>query len=87
MSSKEFTPTMVNAVFENLKLKNPKQNFTVGIDDDVTHLSLNLDNTIKELICREVEGAAYFTYVMCRLPRYPRAQTMSKAFVNYGKGR
>nr|WP_321233890.1 thiamine pyrophosphate-dependent enzyme [uncultured Psychroserpens sp.] len=40
LSSKEFTPTMVDAVFNNLKSKNPKNNFTVGILDDVTQLSL-----------------------------------------------
>jgi len=40
LSSKEFTPGMVKAIVENLKLTRPKNNFTIGIDDDVTKLSL-----------------------------------------------
>ncbi len=40
LSSAEFTPTMVKAVFENLKTKEPKNHFTVGITDDVTMTSL-----------------------------------------------
>lgn len=40
LGSKEFKPNHVFAVFENLKQKNPACNFTVGINDDVTHLSL-----------------------------------------------
>jgi len=45
LSSKEFTPAMVKAVFKELKQKSPKIHFTVGIDDDVTHLSLWYDKT------------------------------------------
>ena len=44
LSSKEFTPAMVQAVFENLKKDAPKNNFTVGIQDDVTQLSLEYNN-------------------------------------------
>ena len=40
LSSKEFTPAMVHAVFEELDQKEPKNHFTVGIRDDVTHTSL-----------------------------------------------
>ncbi|MBE7082829.1 MAG: pyruvate:ferredoxin (flavodoxin) oxidoreductase [Clostridiales bacterium] len=48
LGSKEFTPANVYAVFENLKQRTPKNNFTVGINDDVTHLSLpNYDFYIK----------------------------------------
>ena len=43
LSSKEFTPAMVKAVFENAKSDNPKNGFTVGIEDDVTKLSLKYD--------------------------------------------
>jgi pyruvate-ferredoxin/flavodoxin oxidoreductase len=43
LSSKEFTPAMVKAVFDELAKKDPKPHFTVGIDDDVTHLSLKYD--------------------------------------------
>ena len=40
LSSKEFTPAMVKAVFDNLAAAKPKNHFTVGINDDVTHTSL-----------------------------------------------
>jgi pyruvate-ferredoxin/flavodoxin oxidoreductase len=43
LSSKEFTPAMIKAVFENLSLDKPKVHFTVGINDDVTHTSLDFD--------------------------------------------
>ena len=45
LGSKEFTPSMVNAVYENLagELKN---HFTVGIEDDVTHLSLKVTKQV-----------------------------------------
>ena len=43
LSSKEFTPAMVKAVFDNLKSDAPKNHFTVGINDDVSHTSLAYD--------------------------------------------
>ena len=43
LSSKDFTPAMVKAVFENAKLESPKNSFTIGIDDDVTNTSLEFD--------------------------------------------
>ncbi len=43
LSSKEFTPAMVKAVFDNLKEETPKNHFTVGIHDDVTFTSLEFD--------------------------------------------
>jgi pyruvate-ferredoxin/flavodoxin oxidoreductase len=43
LSSKEFTPAMVCAVFDELPREQPKRHFTVGITDDVTHTSLPLD--------------------------------------------
>ena len=45
LSSKEFTPAMVKAVFDELGKPRPKRHFTVGINDDVTHLSLKYDPT------------------------------------------
>ena len=41
LSSKEFTPAMVKAVFDELLKDRPKPHFTVGITDDLTHLSLD----------------------------------------------
>jgi pyruvate-ferredoxin/flavodoxin oxidoreductase len=43
LSSKEFTPAMAKAVFDELAKPAPKNHFTVGIVDDVTHLSLPCD--------------------------------------------
>ena len=43
LGSKEFTPAMVKAVFDELGKARPKRHFTVGINDDVTHLSLAYD--------------------------------------------
>ena len=45
LSSKEFTPSMIKAVFVNLAGE-MKNHFTVGINDDVTHLSLDYSDTI-----------------------------------------
>jgi len=47
LSSKEFTPAMVKAVYDELKKEEPKNGFTVGINDDVTHLSLSYDPSFK----------------------------------------
>jgi len=43
LGSKEFTPAMAKAVFDNAAAKQPKNNFTVGINDDVTRTSLDYD--------------------------------------------
>lgn len=43
LSSKEFTPAMVKAVFDELANDDPKNHFTLGINDDVTHTSLDYD--------------------------------------------
>ena len=57
LSSKEFTPPMVKAIFDELNKSNPKKHFTVGIKDDVTNLSLDYssdfaikNNDVKEAI-------------------------------------
>ena len=47
LSSKEFTPAMVKAVYDELKKDNPKNGFTVGINDDVTFTSLEYDPEYK----------------------------------------
>jgi len=43
LSSKEFTPAMVKAVYDELSKEKSKNHFTVGINDDVTHTSLEYD--------------------------------------------
>jgi pyruvate-ferredoxin/flavodoxin oxidoreductase len=44
LSSKEFTPAMVKAVFDELASSTPKSRFTVGIRDDVSHSSLEVES-------------------------------------------
>ena len=43
LSSKEFTPAMAKAIFDELAKSQPKNHFTIGIQDDVTHTSLAYD--------------------------------------------
>jgi pyruvate-ferredoxin/flavodoxin oxidoreductase len=43
LSSKEFTPAMVKGIFDELTKFEPKNHFTIGIDDDVSHTSLSYD--------------------------------------------
>jgi pyruvate-ferredoxin/flavodoxin oxidoreductase len=43
LSSKEFTPAMVKAVFDEIGKPQPKNHFTIGINDDVSHSSLEYD--------------------------------------------
>ena len=45
LSSKEFTPAMVKASLDELKKPEPKNHFTVGINDDVSHTSLDVDTS------------------------------------------
>jgi len=44
LSSKDFTPQMVKAVYDELAKEKSKNHFTVGINDDITHTSLTIDN-------------------------------------------
>jgi pyruvate-ferredoxin/flavodoxin oxidoreductase len=54
LGSKDFTPAMVKAVFDNLRGSAPKNHFTVGITDDVTHTSLSVDHAFP------IEGEGVF---------------------------
>jgi len=47
LSSKDTTPSQIKAVFDNLKEDNPKDGFTIGINDDVTHHSLEIKEQIE----------------------------------------
>ncbi len=47
LGSKDFTPAMVKAVFDNLDAEEPKNGFTVGIIDDVTNTSLDVDESFE----------------------------------------
>ncbi|ARJ67781.1 pyruvate:ferredoxin (flavodoxin) oxidoreductase [Magnetospirillum sp. ME-1] len=59
LASKEFTPGMAKAVFDELARPSPKRRFTVGITDDVTHLSLEPDASFK-LDQPKVKSAVFF---------------------------
>ncbi|BAE50794.1 pyruvate:ferredoxin (flavodoxin) oxidoreductase [Paramagnetospirillum magneticum] len=59
LASKEFTPAMAKAVFDELAKDKPKAHFTVGITDDVTHLSLVPDESFK-LDQPKVKRAVFF---------------------------
>ncbi len=43
LSSKEFTPAMVKGIYDEMKKSSPKNHFTVGINDDVSHTSIDYD--------------------------------------------
>ena len=43
LSSKDFTPAMAKGVFDELRKDQPKNHFTIGINDDLTHMSLEFD--------------------------------------------
>jgi pyruvate-ferredoxin/flavodoxin oxidoreductase len=59
LSSKEFTPAMVKAVFDNLGSLAPKNHFTIGIVDDVSHTSLEVDaGFVTE--CQDVVGCIFY---------------------------
>ncbi len=45
LSSKEFTPAMVKGVFDELTKATPKNHFTIGIEDDISHSSLEYDES------------------------------------------
>lgn len=47
LSSKEFTPAMVKAIFDELGKETPTNHFTIGIRDDITHTSLDYDRSFR----------------------------------------
>ena len=59
LSSKEFNPAMVAAVFEELRSAAPKRHFTVGIVDDVSHTSLTVDPTF-DIEADDVQRAVFY---------------------------
>ena len=59
LSSKEFTPAMVKAVFDNLAQKEPKNHFTVGIVDDVSHTSLEVKEQLN-IAPKDLFSAKFF---------------------------
>ncbi|MHB1401308.1 MAG: pyruvate:ferredoxin (flavodoxin) oxidoreductase [Thiobacillus sp.] len=60
LASKEFTPGMVKAVFDELAQAAPKRAFTVGIHDDLTHLSLAWDTDFRTDASRQLQHAVFW---------------------------
>jgi pyruvate-ferredoxin/flavodoxin oxidoreductase len=59
LSSKEFNPAMVKSIFEELEKDAPKQTFVIGINDDVTKLSLSYDDNF-DIESDDVVRAVFF---------------------------
>jgi pyruvate-ferredoxin/flavodoxin oxidoreductase len=59
LSSKEFTPAMVKGIFDELAKPAPKNHFTIGIDDDVSHSSLEYDATFSTEDAKTVRALFY----------------------------
>lgn len=59
IASKEFTPTMIQAVFKELKKPNSKNHFTIGINDDLTNTSLSYDHNF-DIEPKEVYRAIFY---------------------------
>jgi len=59
LSSKEFTPAMVKGVFDEMDKETPKNHFTIGIFDDVTHTSLDWDPSF-EVLDKDVIQSMFF---------------------------
>jgi pyruvate-ferredoxin/flavodoxin oxidoreductase len=59
LGSKNFSPAMAKAVFDELKAKQPKNSYTVGIDDDVSHSSLVWDKDFALATAGEVSAVFY----------------------------
>jgi len=60
LASKEFTPGMVKAVFDELAKPAPRREFTVGIHDDLTHLSLPWDADFRSDASRQLQHAVFW---------------------------
>ncbi len=59
LASKEFTPAMVKGVYDELLKPSPKNHFTVGINDDVTHTSLDYDPAFSTEVAGTVRAMFY----------------------------
>ncbi|NQT11866.1 MAG: pyruvate:ferredoxin (flavodoxin) oxidoreductase, partial [Planctomycetes bacterium] len=59
LSSKEFTPAMTAGIFAEMAKEKPKRHFTVGINDDVTHLSIDYDPSFSTEL-EDVTRAVFF---------------------------
>ncbi|MDR1595475.1 MAG: pyruvate:ferredoxin (flavodoxin) oxidoreductase [Puniceicoccales bacterium] len=59
LGSKEFSPAMAKAVFDELQKDIPKKHFTIGIDDDVSHTSIDYDKNFM-IVDKDLFEAVFF---------------------------
>ena len=78
LSSKEFTPAMIKAAFDNLNAPEPKNDFTVGIRDDVTNTSLELDQLFQS---RQTTSFVRFSMASDRTVRSVRIRNRLRSSV------
>ena len=62
LASKDFTPDQVLSVLDNLKAETPRDSFTIGIEDDVTHHSLPLSSTTFTPVSNETFACKFWGY-------------------------
>ncbi|MCM1077444.1 MAG: pyruvate:ferredoxin (flavodoxin) oxidoreductase [Bacteroides sp.] len=60
LSSKEFDPSMVKAIFDEMAKDSPKNPFTVGITDDVTHLSIDVTEKVETNVASEAYQTIFY---------------------------
>jgi pyruvate-ferredoxin/flavodoxin oxidoreductase len=60
LSSKEFNPGMIKGVFDELNKASPKNSFTIGIIDDVSHTSLDWDNTFQTNATKKLTQCVFY---------------------------
>ena len=60
LSSKEFTPGMIKGIFDELNKASPKNNFTIGIIDDVSHTSLEWDAHFHTKACMKLTESVFY---------------------------
>lgn len=60
LSSKEFDPSMVKAVYDEMAKDEPKNPFTVGINDDLTHLSLDITDNVETEVAKSTYQTIFY---------------------------
>ena len=60
LSSKEFNPSMVKTIFDEMAQDEPKNPFTVGINDDVTRLSLDVADTVETSVAKSTYQTIFY---------------------------
>ena len=67
LGSKDVTPASIKAIFDNLASVNPKNQFTVGIDDDVTNTSIPVEDVYKRQQGSRIGRCGWITSFLRRI--------------------